>query len=128
MRGMTREGYLPLIVHNVRDVARVDSQHVALISATVGKKKKIQIIAEAQKRGVMVLNVRDAERFRERVEKEMTERKKEKSLLEKKRKEKVERVPEKTLDERSTEEKSGDKAQDKEAQRREAEKAMLKGA
>ena len=56
-RGLHPSGYREVLVHNVREISKVDPKsEAARIAHTVGKKKRVQIVAEAKKRKVFILN------------------------------------------------------------------------
>jgi large subunit ribosomal protein L32e len=76
-RGLHPSGYREVLVHNVQEVSTIDSAIQAVrIAHTVGKKKRAQIIAAAEERNVVVLNVREVkEPVEEEAEAEATEEK-----------------------------------------------------
>lgn len=50
-------GYKEVLVCNMNDLAKVDTKtHAARIGATVGKRKRNELITEANKKGIWVLN------------------------------------------------------------------------
>jgi len=56
-RGLHPSGYREVMVHNVDDITKVDpATQAARIAHTVGMRKRAQIIAQAKKRKVYVLN------------------------------------------------------------------------
>src|ERR671924_61665 len=56
-RGLHPSGYTDNVVHNVAELAKLDpKKDAARIGRTVGKKKRIEIIAKATQLGVKVLN------------------------------------------------------------------------
>ena len=59
-RGLHPSGYEEVLVHNLAEVAKVDPvNQVARIGHTVGKKKRVQLIAEARKLNLTIVNVRE---------------------------------------------------------------------
>ena len=57
VRGMTRSGLKPIHVSNPSQLAKLDAKNeIAIIAASVGKAKRIQIIEQAKKLGVKVMN------------------------------------------------------------------------
>jgi large subunit ribosomal protein L32e len=57
-RGLHPSGYREVLVHNAQEISNVDPKtEAARIAHRVGKKKRVQIIAEAKKRKVVILNV-----------------------------------------------------------------------
>ena len=59
MRGLHPSGYEEIRVHTVEDVSLVDSEKQAIrIDRTVGARKRVEIIARADERGIHILNPR----------------------------------------------------------------------
>lgn len=57
-RGLHPSGYEEVLVYNVEQLKKVDSKTQAVrISRTVGKRKRTQILLEARKRKITVLNL-----------------------------------------------------------------------
>jgi len=60
-RGIHPSGYEEVLVYNVEDLRRVDPKIQAVrIAHTVGKKKRMQIIQEARRRKITILNLGEA--------------------------------------------------------------------
>ncbi|HYB68439.1 MAG TPA: 50S ribosomal protein L32e [Candidatus Acidoferrales bacterium] len=60
-RGLHASGYEEILVYNVEQVSKVTPGTQALrIAHAVGKRKRTQILAEARKRKIVVLNLRQA--------------------------------------------------------------------
>ena len=78
-RNLHPSGYVEALVYNVDDVEEVDSKtQVIRIAHTVGMRKRVEISARAEERGIRVLNPREAKEPEE-VEEEPKEKKKEKA-------------------------------------------------
>ena len=57
VRGLHPSGYEEVLVYNVGDLATIDPETQAIrIAGTVGARKRTIILAEAEKRGIKVLN------------------------------------------------------------------------
>jgi large subunit ribosomal protein L32e len=57
-RGLHPSGFKEVLVHNVQDLSVINPDaEAARIAHRVGKKKRIEIIAEAKKREIFILNV-----------------------------------------------------------------------
>ncbi|NPA86200.1 MAG: 50S ribosomal protein L32e [bacterium] len=57
VRGMHPSGYFEVLVHSKQELEGLDpAVHAVRIAATVGKKKRQEIIEEARKRGLKILN------------------------------------------------------------------------
>ncbi|ABW00866.1 50S ribosomal protein L32e [Caldivirga maquilingensis] len=58
VRGIHPSGFIEVIVHNPEELSRVNPETQAIrIASTVGVRKRIEIIREAVRRGIKVLNV-----------------------------------------------------------------------
>jgi len=58
-RGLHPSGYREVIVYNVADLSAVDpSTQAARIGHTVGKRKRAEIVAEAKKLNIKILNIK----------------------------------------------------------------------
>lgn len=58
VRGIHPSGFIEVIVHNPQELSKIDPSTQAIrIASTVGVKKRIEIIREAVRRGIKVLNV-----------------------------------------------------------------------
>ena len=67
-RGLHPSGYKEVLVHNAKEISNIDPKtEAARIAHTVGKKKRVQIIAEAKKKKVYIVNFKP---LKELVEKE----------------------------------------------------------
>jgi len=68
-RGLHPSGYKEVLVHNAKEIANIDPKtEVARIAHTVGKKKRVQILAEAKKCKVFILNFKPAKELIEKEE------------------------------------------------------------
>jgi large subunit ribosomal protein L32e len=57
-RGLHPSGFKEVLVHNAQEISNIDPKtEAARIAHRVGKKKRLEIIAEAKKRKVFILNV-----------------------------------------------------------------------
>jgi large subunit ribosomal protein L32e len=94
-RGLHPSGYREVLVSNKSDLAKVDpATQAARIAHTIGMRKRAQIIAEAKKRKVYVLNFKVIKESPK--EKESPEEAEVKSKVEEKPKKKVEKPKKKS--------------------------------
>lgn len=56
VRGLHPSGYFPVLVHNTRDLERVNPEKEAALIGKIGKKKRQKVIEKAKEMGVKVLN------------------------------------------------------------------------
>jgi len=76
-RGLHPSGFVETRVHSVEDLSGIDPELQAIrIGSTVGRRKRVEILALAGEKGIHVLNprtVKEPEDFREGEEEEMDE-------------------------------------------------------
>lgn len=117
--GLHPSGLQPIIVSALSDIASLDEKiHGAVLSRTVGTKKKLALVEELGKKKITILNI--AKDFKESVEKDLASRKERKKGISKKRDVKKEEKKETKKPEKKelTEEEKHDE------QRKEAEKVL----
>lgn len=113
-RGLHPSGYREVLVHNPSELAKINPKlEAARIAHTVGKKKRVEIVAEAKKLEVFILNFTPVEELGETEEAETEEA------------EEVEEVEEKT--EKPTAEKKETKEEKKAVKKEEKPKRRLLG-
>jgi large subunit ribosomal protein L32e len=96
-RGLHPSGYKEVLVHNAKEISNVDPKtEAARIAHTVGKKKRVQIIAEAKKKKVFILNFKPVKELVEK-EKEKPEEAEEKPTEKKKKTAEKEEKPKRRL-------------------------------
>jgi large subunit ribosomal protein L32e len=96
-RGLHPSGYKEVLVHNAKEISNIDPKtEAARIAHTVGKKKRVQIIADAKKKKVYILNFKPAKELVEK-EKEELEEAKEKPTEEEKKPVEKEAKPKRRL-------------------------------
>ena len=76
-RGLHPSGFVETRVHSVEDLGGIDPELQAIrIARTVGGRKRVEILALAEEKGIHVLNprtIREPEEFKESAEPEETE-------------------------------------------------------
>lgn len=85
VRGATAEGFFPVIVSSLKDLANVKEGFGIIVSATVGMRKKAAILKAAAERKLRLLNA-DAGEFARKAAELLSSRKKRRSELMQKRK------------------------------------------
>lgn len=64
VRGLWLNGLVPVIVHTVAAIESLKSNtQGAVISASVGMKKRLEIIAKAQEKKISILNIKNVEEY-----------------------------------------------------------------
>ncbi len=81
-RGLHPSGYRDILVYTVEDLAKIDSNVQAIrIAHAVGKRKRAKIIAEARRRKLVILNLKEVQRAVKK--EELSEEKEKEEELEK---------------------------------------------
>jgi large subunit ribosomal protein L32e len=75
VRGMHHSGMKHVEVSNVKELAKVNPKEEGIIIKSIGMKKKIEIIIEAEKKGIKILNVGDSKKFIANAENKIKSRK-----------------------------------------------------
>jgi large subunit ribosomal protein L32e len=96
-RGLHPSGYKEVLVHNAKEISNIDPKtEAARIAHTVGKKKRVQIIAAAKKKKVFILNFKPVKELVEK-EEEKPEEAEEKPTEKKKKTAEKEEKPKRRL-------------------------------
>ena len=99
--GLSRAGYDVVTVHRPEDIAGIDTaSQAALLSATLGLKKKVETVKAAMDRNVIILNLKDPAAFLKGIEerfamKKAAKKEEQKKSASKKKAESIESVVEK---------------------------------
>lgn len=77
-RGLHPSGYREILVYNTKELKEVDPKSQAIrISHTVGKRKRAQILSEARKRKIIILNPKGVKEVAKEEKEEIKETEKE---------------------------------------------------
>ncbi len=77
VRGLTRDGFVPVIVNNFNDLTKFDvKKQIAVLAAGLGMRKRIEILKKAVEMKIKLFNIKDAEKFIEESKKEISDRQK----------------------------------------------------
>lgn len=116
VRGLHVSGLLPVTVLSHKDFEGLDSKTHCVIIGAVGMRKKVLLVAEAQKRKLLMTNVKHPETVAQDVQKKVQERKEQQKQ---KRAAKTKKKQEKTLEKKV--EKSEKKEEEKDQKQLEKE-------
>lgn len=57
VRGLLKNGLKPILIHNLKELEEIKEKDVAIIiSSTIGKRKREEIIKRAEEKGLKILN------------------------------------------------------------------------
>ncbi len=127
--GMELNGLKKIQVKNVSDLEKVDSKKECATIANVGLKKKIDIVKEAIKRKIIIINVKDPQDFLKKAEETLNRRKEKKKSQEMKKKEREkekEELAKKEKEREKEEEKKLDEDEKQKEEKKEREKLLIK--
>ena len=130
VKGLNQQGLERVMITNIKALEAVKENQVAVISSSIGIKKKLDIAKKAKEKGIKIANF-NVEEFIKKIEKQLQEKKqkKEKTVKEKekKQKEKEKKAEEKETEKEGKEE--GDELVDKiekEEKKKEMDKVLTK--
>lgn len=123
VRGMTREGLLPVVVENLEQMKALDAaKQIAIIKASAGKKSRVEMVKEAVKKKAHIQNIKDPAVYLKQIEEEMAERKKASKVQKK-----VETKPaEKKAEKKEEKAEKTETKEQKEQEKKEQEKVLTK--
>lgn len=129
VRGLSKEGLVPVLVDNLKKLAAIDAETQGIIvSSKIGLKNRILILKEAVRRKIKVLNIKSPEAYLKNIE-DMMKKKKEEKLskeqLKKKKKEELKKKAEQKEKEKKLEETLTDEEK-KEKEKEERDKVLTK--
>lgn len=114
----TINGLTPVLITNIKDLEKIGTNMIGIISSKLGMKKKIEIINKAKEKRISI-NI-NTEEFLERAKKQLEERKERRRAFEKRTKE------EKKEEEKKPEEKEKKEEKAEEKEKKEIEKEIEK--
>jgi large subunit ribosomal protein L32e len=104
VKGLTRDGFRPVIVNNVNELSNINpKEEIVVISSRVGGRKKLEILNEIKSKKLSVYNVKDLDKEISSLKKE---KKKKESKESKKKEEENKEVPKSKEDNKKKEEES----------------------
>ena len=77
IKGLTKHGLKPLIIFNLNDLEKANKTSGIIIGASVGGKKRVQILNKIKEKGLTVLNINDVDGYIKKVNENLTVRKQE---------------------------------------------------
>ncbi|MFH1212377.1 MAG: eL32 family ribosomal protein [Candidatus Woesearchaeota archaeon] len=97
VKGLTRDGFIPVFVSTLNEIRALDKKtEAAVLSSRLGGRKKLALLEEIKKLEIRIVNLKADQKI-ESIKKELDERKKKKTEIDKKEKEKTK---EKTIEQK----------------------------
>ena len=120
-KGLTKEGLTPVLITSA-DTSDINEQGI-IISSTIGKKKKLDLLKEAKEKPLKIINIKDIDKAIKEIEDKMVTRKEAKKKREKVKKEKAEKAKPKKKEDLAEKVNEEDK---KEKEKKEKDKLLTK--
>lgn len=129
VRGMLKNGLMPVVIKNADELKAIDAKkECAIIASSVGSKKRIQIVRAAIEQRISLYGIKDPESYIKKLEDDFKARKTRRKQESKKVEEKIsetQKQNKKTIEENLTEEeKAKQKEEQKEQQKKEWDKIL----
>lgn len=119
-RGLSKDGFMIVFVRNLNDLKKIDKTKSTVCIASIGMKKKIEIVKECVKLGLRLLNLKNPEKFLIDFEQSLKKKDMEKAQKEKEK-------TKKSAESKSKTSKDGIEAKiDKEDEKKEKDKILTK--
>lgn len=117
-----KSGLFPIVVCNLAEISKINkTKQAAVISATVGTRKKVELVNKAKELGIKVINVKDIDAYLNNIQENLKKKQtaKEKTAKEKatKQKEKEKKAEEKKKKEEKESPEDAKKKQNKELEK-----------
>jgi len=104
-RGLDKSGLKLIMIKSLKELEKINVKEECIaVAKTIGLKKKIEVLKQAIKKGIKVVNVKDVNKFLKEVEEKIKKTKEEKEKLKKekevKKKEREKAPKKKTIEEK----------------------------
>jgi large subunit ribosomal protein L32e len=119
VRGMHKSGLVPMLVHTLNELNALNPKtHGAIIGATVGIRRRVELATAAKAKSLRVLNIKDTAKFVQSVKDDLAQRKQAKNVITPKPEVKAEKKPEPKKEPHASQEEK------KEQEKKDAEKVL----
>jgi len=120
-----KSGLLPVVVCNLAEMSKINkAKQAAVISATVGTRKKVELVTKAKELGIKVINVKDVDAYLNTVQETLKKKQASKEKLAKEKEVKKKEKEKKAAEKKKSEKDSPEDAKKK--QNKELEKVLTK--
>jgi large subunit ribosomal protein L32e len=121
VRGLSKEGLIPILIQGLNDLAKVTKDNIIILSRTLGNKKRIELLKKIKEKNFKIQNVKNVDEkiksLTEEFQKRINEKKEILRIKEKK--------PEKKEEKKKTEKEESD--EDKKERETEEKRKVLEG-
>lgn len=127
VRTLTREGLVPVMISSVEQIQNLDAKKdAALISGKLGKKRKLELIEELLKKKISIINIKEPQKYADKVKKEFEDKVSKKKEEKKKQETKKEKKEEKEKTETKTDNKEEEPQDQKKKDKKQLDKVLSK--
>ncbi len=126
VRGLSRTGLIQVVVRNVSELKKINPKTEGVIIGNIGLRKRVEIVKEAQILKIMILNLKDSNKFLDDVKKKFEEKKKKKEEEKKKEEKKEAKVEEKKKEEKKEAKEEVTEEDKKKEEKEEKDKVLTK--
>ncbi|MEK6936755.1 MAG: eL32 family ribosomal protein [Nanoarchaeota archaeon] len=116
VRGLSKEGLIPILIHSLNDLAKVTKDNILIIGRTVGAKKRIELLKKIKEKSFKIQNIKNIDEKIKSLISEFEKRIKEKKEKLKIKEKKPEKKPEVKEEKKETDEEK--KLREKEEKRK----------
>lgn len=78
VRGLSKEGLIPILIQSLNDLVKVTKNHIIILSRTVGNKKRIEILKKIKEKGFKIQNIKNIDEKIKSLTEEFEKRRKDK--------------------------------------------------
>lgn len=108
LKHINRQGLREILIHNLNDLEKIDGKvEGVIIAKTVGLRNKIEIIREAVKKNIIIINVKKPEEFLKIIDEGIKKKKETKTEKKKEKEEKKKELEKKAEEKKKKEEPAG---------------------
>ena len=93
VKGLERSGIRAVLVQTLQDLDKIQKNEAALLSSTLGQRKKVEVVKKALEKKIQILNLKDPQAYLQEIEQTYKKKKDEKKKREDKKTEKKEEKP-----------------------------------
>lgn len=100
VRGLTREGFKPVLVKTLKDLDKIKENEIIILSRTLGLRKRLQLLEKIKQLKLKIQNIKNIDKFIKQAKENQEKKKKEK----KEKKKSKQKKPKETKKKQETEE------------------------
>ena len=68
VRGLNKDGLKEVLVNNIKDLGKINDNEIAVLSSSMGLRKRIEVLKKAKEQKLIVSNIKDIDSFINNIE------------------------------------------------------------